>query len=619
MIGLNSQSDKPKRVKKFSSFAFGYWRGASATGAWARTASVIVLIFISLGVQIGINRWNAGFFNALQNKDGDSLLAHAGFFLILLAAGVAVAVAMVLARIGLQIAWRRWLTSNMVSAWLRDRRFYQLNFFEGDHDCPESRIVDDVNQATEPVVDFAVGLLNAVLVTGSFVIILWQVGGSYTLHFNDSSYLIPGYLVVAVIAYTSMTSVLTLLLGRPIVKAMRDKNEAEARLRFELTRIRENAESIALIGGESKEQQTIFRCIKDFSERWRRVRNYQALITIVSNGNAILAPVVPLLIGWPKYVSGDLTLGQLMQAAAAFGQVQVSLNWLVENFIRLAQWKASATRVENLMSAMKTLGEVLRDEEGNLIVIDKTGQGGIDLINVSVAQSSGRAIIEDAAITIKHGQKVLIEGESGTGKSTLIRAIAGLWPWGTGTIRVPATDTIMFCPQRPYIPLGSLRAAATYPQPPATIDLEAVKRAFVRAGLKYLIPRLDDKDISWDKMLSGGEQQRLAFVRILLHKPDVLIMDESTSALDEASQESLMNLFKEELAHMTVITVGHRPSLADYHEKRLVLTKQDSKGARLQHHAQAQVQQDSPTSKTHGIAQVLQRVLRRRRNRPLKT
>jgi len=575
------------RLRTFSSFAFGYWRGASGTGAWLRTLSVIGLILCSLAVQIGINQWNAKFFNALQNKDGEALFHYALMFLGLLAAGVAVAVAMVVARIGLQIAWRRWLTSTLVSSWLKDRRFYQLNFFEGDHDCPEARIVDDAHLATEPVVDFGVGILNAVLVTGSFVLILWNVGGSYTLELNGSSFTIPGYLVVAVLIYSTLTSLATVLVGRPIVTSMQNKNQAEAKLRFELTRIRENAESIALIRGETKERQNIFQCIKEFSDRWRLVRNHQAMITIISNGNAIFAPVVPLLIGWPKYVSGDLTLGELMQAAAAFGQVQFALNWLVENFIRLAQWKASARRVENLMTAMSELSEVLRDEEGNLIVIEKSAtEKDLALIELSVAQSSGVAIIDDAEITIQRGEKVLIEGESGTGKSTLIRAIAGLWPWGAGIIRIPADAKVMFCPQRPYIPLGTLRAAATYPDPPIMVDDEILRKALVRCGLKYLIPRLDDQDVSWDKTLSGGEQQRLAFVRMLVQKPDVLIMDESTSALDEASQESLMGLFKEDLADVTVITVGHRPSLAEYHQRRLILIKQKQKGARL-HHAEA--------------------------------
>jgi putative ATP-binding cassette transporter len=321
-------------------------------------------------------------------------------------------------------------------------------------------------------------------------------------------------------------------------------------------------------------------------------------LTWFINGNAVFAGVFPLLIAAPKYLSGEMTLGSLMQTSAAFVQVLVALNWLVENYIRIAEWLASVSRVVNLRGALFDLDQSVGQAPNERIIVDKSPDDAIHLRGVWVGQHDGRVVIEDADAKISKGERVLLTGDTGTGKSTLVRAIAGLWPWGSGKILVPADAEIAFLPQRPYIPLGTLRNAITYSTKKRKVSDQAIRTAVRRCGLRHLLSRLDDEE-RWDKVLSGGEQQRLAFTRLVVLKPDIVIMDEATSALDEDSQASMMELFRHELESVTLISVGHRPGLEEFHERKLTLQRHPS-----------QTRSKSSERKGRG-ARLLSRLLRR--------
>jgi vitamin B12/bleomycin/antimicrobial peptide transport system ATP-binding/permease protein len=306
----------------------------------------------------------------------------------------------------------------------------------------------------------------------------------------------------------------------------------------------------------------------------------QGVLGIVLNTNGVLFPIIPLLLVTPKFLSGDLSLGAVMQVVAAFGAVQSALVWFVDNSVRLAEWFASAQRVLELTTALDELDLATSMEGQGEINIQPCDDEDIHIDQLSIADRAGRTVIADSSITIKRGEKVLVTGESGAGKSTLIRALAGLWPWGNGVIRLPREQLVAFVPQRPYLPLGTLRTAVSYPADGSGFSDEKIHAAMKRCGLGYLIKRLDDEDMRWDQTLSGGERQRVAFCRLVLQRPDIIIMDEATSALDEESQTSLLSLLHEDLRGATVISVGHRSGIEEFHDRKIVLERKPA-GAQM--------------------------------------
>lgn len=567
-------------ARAFVGISRGFWEGRTARRAWLLTITIIALVLANLGVALLINRWNKFFFDALEQKDTSSVLMGVAIILGLAVAAAGVAVSQVHARMRLQLAWRRWLTRSLIERWLSERRFYQLTIVAGETAHPEFRIADDVRLATEPLVDFAIGLANAVLAAAAFFGVLWVVAGSIRL----GPVVIPGYMVFVSLGYAALTSAAMVWIGRPLIRSVERKNAGEAQLRYELTRVRESAENIALIGGDDDERARLEETFGQLAGRWMRVITQQARMTWISNGNSVLAPVVPLLIGAPKYLAGDLSLGELMQVATAFTQVQIALNWLIDNAIRLAETLASAQRVVELTDALDELDASIGAAAPNeTIVLGFSPDDSIHIENLSLTQQNGAIMIEGASTTIRRGEKVLVRGESGTGKSTLIRAMAGLWPWGSGRILRPRRSTVAFMPQRPYIPLGTLRRALLYPAADDhRVSDDVLKTALARCGLSHLGSRLDEED-AWDAVLSGGERQRLAFARLLVHPPDIVIMDEATSALDELSQGRLMGFLRTDLAEATVLSVGHRPGLEAYHDREIHLVREDGGGGHAEH------------------------------------
>ncbi len=579
--------------RSFWGMAGGFWRGKTRRVAGWLSAGIVASVLLNIAIQYMLNLWNKYFFDALEAKAIDTVWNAVFLFACLAAVAITAMVAQVWVRMSLQANWRRWLTSKLAGEWLSDRRFYQMNIAAPEVDGPEFRMTDDVKVAIDPVVDFAIGLSNAFLMAAVFAGVLWNVGGginAFGLH-------IPGYFVWVAACYGLLASALTLWVGRPLIDRTEQKNAAEAQNRFELVRVRENAESIALIGGEDDERGTIENTLSDVLKRWQGVITHQSRITFIIHGNTILAPVIPLLLGAPKYLSGEMSLGQLMQISAAFLQVQVAFNWLVENFFRLAEWSASARRVVELWRTLR--GFKLRELEETRIEVRQGEDARLRLVGLSVEQHNGRIVINGAEAVIECGEKILVKGESGSGKSTLIRAIAGLWPWGSGTIIMPVNSRVMFVPQRPYIPNGTLRDALLYPELDTPRGDDALKAALKRCGLRHLASQLDT-DARWDKTLSGGEQQRLAFARLVIHRPEVIVLDEATSAIDEAGQADIMSLFLEDLDYATLVSVGHRPGLEDYHDRVIELTRRDTG---------AEISED--TSKSHKIAGLLRELLKR--------
>ncbi|CAN7734445.1 ABC transporter ATP-binding protein/permease [Bosea sp. LjRoot9] len=567
------------RMRRFFATALKFWIGKSRLRAWGLTILVLVFVAAQIATAVGINAWNRLFFDALEKRDVAAVWSTVAWLPLLIAVSALTLSALVISRMLLQMRWRENLTRRIAGWWIADQRYYRMQFTAKEQSAPEYRIAEDVRLAIEPLVEFAIGLISAAVTAATFATILWHVAGSARFVLGGADIVIPSYMAIAAILYAIIASLAAYVAGGPLVGRISAKNEAEAQFRAEMTRLRENAESIALIRGDADERTSVGENYGRVVAAWLGVIRQQGVIALVLNTNGALFPIVPLLLIAPKYLSGEVTLGAVMQVVAAFSAVQAALIWFVDNIVRLAEWFASVARVDELQEALEALdvGTIMEGE--TQISLGESEDGAIHIENLSIAHSNGRVVIADASVVIELGEKVLIVGESGSGKSTLIRALAGLWPWGSGRIEMPRGKSIAFVPQKPYLPMGSFRTVLLYPQADMPIADDVVLAALKRCGLAYLAKRLDEED-KWDQILSGGERQRVAFTRLLIQKPDIVIMDEATSALDEDSQNSLLDLFEGELAHATVISVGHRIGLEEFHDRKITLEKRLA-GARL--------------------------------------
>jgi putative ATP-binding cassette transporter len=544
---------------------------------------VILFTLVQVLVQIRFNTWNRDFFDALDKRDAAAFQHQIVVFLALAAASMAAAVYQLYLKQLLQLNWREWLTGRMIGAWLHDGRHYQLEAGAAEADNPDQRIAEDVRVATELAVEFAVGLLVSISMLIAFVGILWSLSGPLHVALMGTSFDIPGYMVWAAVLYAVIGSGLTWLVGRPMVGINVRRTTAEADLRFGLTRARESGESIALIRGEPDERRGLGDLFGQVRVTMRDLMRSQRNLMWLTSAYGTLAMIFPTVVASPAYFSGAMSLGGLMQVGAAFGQVQMALNWFVDSFPRIAEWRSAVSRLAAFQDALDDLDQLATDPAQPTIAIEETAEGAEEMLvldALEIAFADGTTVIQGASASIAPGERVLIKGQSGTGKSTLFRAIGGLWPWGGGRITTPPRAAMAFLPQRPYLPLGTLGAVLNYPRPADAFDEAAQRAVLEQVGLAALGDRLADEE-RWDRVLSLGEQQRLAFARLLLQKPRWIFLDEATAALDEANQDAMMTLLLEALPEVALVSIGHRPGLEAFHTRTLTLVKAEG-GARFQ-------------------------------------
>jgi putative ATP-binding cassette transporter len=426
-------------------------------------------------------------------------------------------------------------------------------------DNPDQRIAADARMFVDDTLALGLGLMNSVVTLASFIIVLWNLSGPMTV----LGVTIPGYMVWVALVYAVLGTWLAHLIGRPLVGLNFTQQKVEADFRYALVRFRENVEGIALHGGEADEKRGLVQRFRALMENWWLIMTATKRLTFFTAGYTQVAVIFPIVVAAPAYFAGRIPLGGLIQTSSAFGQVQGALSWFVDNYARLTEWRATVERLTGFTRAV----QAARVAEGGPVAAKGAGEA-LALRDVTLALPDGRVLVQDAAAEVAPGDSVVVTGASGSGKSTLFRAIAGIWPFGSGRVALPATGCALFLPQRPYIPLGSLKRAVCYPEDEAGFTDEAVAEALEAAELPHLVPRLHEAE-AWDKRLSGGEQQRLALARALLLKPDWLFLDEATASLDPAAEERLYAKVKERLPGAAVVSIAHRPAVAAFHDRGL--------------------------------------------------
>lgn len=560
----------PAVARAFARFSGGFWKGDTARTAWALTLGLAAFLLLSLAATVALNRWNRWFFDALERKDAETAALAVLVFAVIIAAMAALGVGIVLTRETLQVRWRAWIVDRLLGTWLARDRYYHLGITHTEPANPEYRIADDTRWATEPLVDLAIGLFSALTGAAAFISILWSVGGSIDVSVAGTALTIPAYMVLLALAYGGLMSGLMLYICRPLVSCFARKNEAEGIFRFALMRLRENAESIALLRGAESEKQTFKTAYDTVVTRWLAIVRQHGRLTWITNSSGPMIPVVPLLFAAPKYFSGDLTLGEVTQLAGAFVQVQMAISWLVDNYNRIAECYASARRVMVLVEASEAVEARLAGQDGAKIDLATSADATIRLSGVSVHDPAGRPLVNSASLSLAPGDRVAVSGNSSAGKTALVRAIAGLWPWGRGRVEKPRSLTAMVMPQKPYMPMGTLRSALLYPFDEKPVGDDRLIEVLAGVGLQHLAHRLSEED-RWDQILGTGERQRIAVARALIHAPDVLVVDDGLSSLEASAQKTLLELVAAELPHAAILTFGQRERTDGFDHRRLIL------------------------------------------------
>ena len=545
----------------------GYWSSPEKWKARGLLTSVIALNLIMVYLLVRINDWYRVFYDALQAYDWASFWPLIGEFTGLAFIYIVIAVYAVYLRQMLTINWRTWMTEQYLARWMHGQVYYRLQVLRSDTDNPDQRISEDINQFVSLTLTLLVGILKQLTTLGAFAVVLWNLSGAITVPIGGTEFTIYGYMFWLSLLYSGLGTYFVHIVGKKLIRLNFDQQRYEADFRFSMMRVRENSESIAFYRGEMAEgvgfKERFANVIKNYWGLMRRTK----LLNFYVNGYGQLAIIFPLIMAAPRYYAGEMALGGLMQTISAFGRVQDALSFFVESYGSIAELAAVIQRLsgftEHMEESARVTSEIARNEHSDDMLA---------LQHLSIHLPDGVPLLTSCTLRFAHGSHVLVTGASGAGKSTLLRALAGIWPYGSGTIDLPHGAKRLFLPQRPYLVLGSLRRALSYPRTAAASD-EEIARILKLVGMDHFAARLDNVD-DWSRILSLGEQQRLAFARILLIRPDWIFLDEATSALDEAREHALYQLLYQELPNASIISVGHRSTLFALHDRELRLSNQ---------------------------------------------
>ena len=548
-----------------------YFRSEDKLAGRVLLAAVIAIELSLVLINVLLNQWNNRFYNALQEKNWDGFVREIAIFSLLATFYIALSVYQLYLNQWLQIRWRRWMTTTYLSQWLHNANHYRMQLQGDAADNPDQRITDDVKLFVDQTLNIGVGLLSAVVTLASFIVILWGLSSASPLHIFGREFDIPGYLVWGALIYAIFGTALTQWIGSPLVNLDFRQQRFEADFRFNLVRVRENSEQIALLQGESAERQRLSDRFGRVVDNWYAIMQRTKRLTAFTASYSQAAVIFPYILVAPAYFADKIQLGGMMQTASAFSSVQQALSFFVSTYRTLAEWRAVIARLDGFEMAISS-ANTLATRADSIDVVASTGSNQIDLEQLLVRLPNGKPLVAADGFSIRSHERTLVTGPSGAGKSTLFRAIAGVWPFGSGSIAVPAKATLMMLPQRPYFPVGSLKAAIVYPAEASAFGSDQVADALISVGLPQLASQLEE-EAHWNRMLSLGEQQRLGLVRALLHAPQYLFLDEATASLDEASEAALYLLLEAKLPAATIVSIAHRSTLEAFHQRHVVLTR----------------------------------------------
>jgi vitamin B12/bleomycin/antimicrobial peptide transport system ATP-binding/permease protein len=551
--------------------AIPYFKSEDRLRGRALLAAVIAIELSITAINVMINQWNSRFYNALQERDWDTFVRELLVFSVLAGGYIVLAVYQLYLRQWLQIRWRTWMTRQYLDRWLADANHYRMQLLGDAADNPDQRISEDINLFVERGLFIGLKLLGAVVTLLSFIVILWTLSDAAPFRFFGYEVAIPGYLLWAALIYAVIGTALTHLIGKALIRLSFLQQRYEADFRFNLVRTRENSEQIALMRGEAAEQRRLLDRFASVIANWQAIMSRTKKVTSLTSGYAQFAVIFPYIVASPAYFAERIQLGGLMQTASAFGSVQEALSVIITVYRDLADWLAVVDRLDGFNAAIGQ-ARAAATAKPAIALVTREHNRAVAIEDLLVRLPNGVPLVAADHITIVAGENVLVSGPSGAGKSTLFRAIAGIWPFGQGMVVVPERAKLVMLPQRPYFPVATLAAAVAYPSEVESFGRERIAEAVAAVGLPALAARLDE-EAHWNRMLSLGEQQRLGLARALLQAPDFLFLDEATASLDEPAEAALYRLIEERLGHATVVSIGHRATLAAFHRRRLDLVR----------------------------------------------
>ena len=547
-----------------------FWQSEQRYFAYLFFIFVIVMSIALVGMDVAFNYWYNYFYDALQDYDKRGAIDLLAIFAFMATVFIVLSVYRYYLQQYLSLRWRRWLTDQFLTRWLEKKSYYYLENFDESTDNPDQRIQEDIGSLVSSSLDLSIGMFVSITTFVAFIYILWTLSGPFTIHFGHyGSITIPGYLVWVSIIYAIMGTIFAFRIGYPLVSLNFEQQRREANFRFAAVDLRSHAEHVALYRGEAHERNTLRHLFGQVLENWYAIILRQKLLLWFTAGYNQVSVLVPLLVALPNYFSKVFKLGGFMQALRAFGQIQDSLSFLVNSYSQIAMWRAVVRR---LLTFINHIAEVEHNAltKNEFLVHEDVGTD-ICVKDLKITTPHGELLLQHVNQRFEHGKNYLIKGHSGIGKSTFIRAIAGIWPFGGGEIYLPKDKSIMYLPQKPYMPIGTLREALLFPDIDQGVTDEVLAQMLRLCDLPELTVRLHDVS-TWSEQLSPGELQRIAFVRVLLQKPYWVFLDESTSALDLPHEKQMYDLLSSVLPNCSFVSVGHQPSVEAFHEEQVDLS-----------------------------------------------